>query len=168
MADKKGRIQAVIQKNLSEIILYQLKNPLVSYVSVNAVRMKDDYSSCKVYVSDINPERTEEIVRFLTNNSKKIRTMLSKMLDIYKTPELIFVADKSFEEEQRMKAIVDAANNRKCVTLADVFPEEKNDENEKKESADMKKPTNKKTTAKKESAVKKPATKKPTSKKSAK
>ena len=157
MADKKGRVQAVIQKNLSEIIIYELKTNVTKFVSINAVRMTSDYSYCKVYVSDINPEKTDEVVSYLNNNAKKIRTMLSKKLSIYKTPELSFLADKSFEEESEMKGIIEMAINKKPVTLKDVFGDD--EKNEKKEKKNMKKPTNKKTATKKETAVKSTAKK---------
>ena len=121
MADKKGRVQAVIQKDLSEIIIYELKNPVTQFVSINEVKMTVDYSYCKVFVSDINPDKTDEVVRFLNNNKGRIRTMLSKKLSIYKTPDLIFVADKTYEESSSMAKVIEMANNKKPVTLKDVF-----------------------------------------------
>ncbi len=121
MADKKGRVQAVIQKDLSEIILYELKSPVTQFVSVNEVKMTVDYSYCKVFVSDINPDKTDEVVRFLNNNKGKIRTMLSKKLSIYKTPDLLFVSDKTYEQNSEMEKFIESVNNKKPVTLKDVF-----------------------------------------------
>ncbi len=121
MADKKGRVQAVIQKDLSEIILYELKSPVTQFVSVNEVKMTVDYSYCKVFVSDINPDKTDEVVRFLNNNKGKIRTMLSKKLSIYKTPDLLFVSDKTYEQNSEMEKFIESINNKKPVTLKDVF-----------------------------------------------
>ena len=135
MADKHGRVQAVIKKDLADIIIYELKSPVTTFVSINAVKLTSDYSYCKVLVSDINPEKTDEVVRFLNNNTKKIRTMLSKKLSIFKTPELIFLADKTYEESKAMEDLVNRANNSKPVTLKDVFGEDYKmvDEEEKEE-----------------------------------
>ncbi len=166
MADKKGRVQAVIQKNLSEIILYELKSPVTQFVSVNEVKMTTDYSFCKIYVSDINPDKTDEVVSFLNNNKGRIRTMLSKKLSIYKTPELSFVSDKTFEQSSEMENIISMAINRKPVTLKDAFPED--DETAKKEETPMKKPSSKKKVVKetvKPAETKKETTKKKTTKK---
>lgn len=121
MADKKGRVQAVIQKDLADIIIYELKSPITQFVSVNEVKMTIDYSYCKVYVSDINPDKTDEVVRFLNNNKGKIRTMLAKKLSIYKTPELSFFADKTFEESSEMEKMIKDATEKKPVTLKDVY-----------------------------------------------
>lgn len=184
MADKKGRVQAVIQKDLSEIILYELKSPVTKFASVNEVKMTIDYSYCKVYVSDINPDKTDEVVRYLNNNKGKIRTMLSKKLSIYKTPDLIFLSDKTYEESTEMEKFIEMANNKKPVTLKDVFGDDFKmaDETEEKENDDplaleveiekpVKKTAKKKTAAEKTTAKKTTtttATKRKTTKKSAK
>lgn len=138
MADKKGRVNSIIKKDLSDIIIYELKTPITQFVSVNDVIVSSDYSYCKVYISNINSSKTEEIVAFLNNNSKKIRTMLSKKLDIFKTPSLTFIVDTTYEKEKAMKELVERANNRKPVTLDDVF------KNEEKEESKVKKPSSKK------------------------
>ena len=103
MADKKGRVAQIIKKDLTDIILYELKSPVVKFSSLNRVEVTSDYSYCKVYISDLDPNKTDSIVAFLNNNSKKIRSMLAKKLDIYKTPALIFVADKDYEKDLQMK-----------------------------------------------------------------
>ncbi len=180
MADKKGRVQAVIQKDLSEIIIYELKNPVTQFVSINEVKMTIDYSYCKVFVSDINPEKTNEVVRFLNNNKGHIRTMLSKKLSIYKTPDLIFVADKTYEESSSMAKVIEMANNKKPVTLKDVFGDDYKMNGEKEEVKEdtvveekpVKKTTRKtaakKTTTAKKTAAKKTTTRKPAVRKTAK
>lgn len=167
MADKHGRVQAIIQKNLADIILYELKNPLTKFVSVNAVRITSDYSYGKVYVSDINPERTDEIVAFLNNNAKKIRAMLASKLDIYKTPELKFFADKTFEEQQAMNQLVEKAINSKPLTLKDVYGEDYHMVGEKpaKKATTEKGTKTKKTSTTRSTTTKKTSTKSTTAKK---
>ena len=44
MAEKYGRVNALIQKNVSEIILYELKSPVTEFASVNEVKVTTDYS----------------------------------------------------------------------------------------------------------------------------
>ena len=153
MADKKGRVAQIIKKDLTDIILYELKSPVVKFSSLNRVEVTSDYSYCKVYISDLDPNKTDSIVAFLNNNSKKIRSMLAKKLDIYKTPALIFVADKDYEKDLQMKLFLEEVNNRKPVTLADAFKEEKPKKSTTKKST-TKKTTTKNTATKKASPVK--------------
>lgn len=158
MADKKGRVQQIIKKDVSEIILYELKDPICQFASVTEARMTLDYSYCTIYVSDVDPNKTDELVAFLNNRKGLIRSMLAKRLDIYKTPELTFVADHLFDQGHEMDLKIQEAINRPMRTLKDVYGEEK--------PKTTKKSSTKKTTTTKATA-KKTATKKNTTKKTA-
>jgi ribosome-binding factor A len=113
MADKKGRVNEIIQRNLSEIIIYQLKDPITQFASINEVKVTDDYSYCKVYCSHVQEEKADELVNYLNNNAKKIRTLLSKTLSIFKTPELFFIRDVSFEKGKAMDDLIEKAVHSK-------------------------------------------------------
>lgn len=125
MADKKGRVNEIIKRNLSEIIIYDIKNELTRYCSINGVFTTKDYSYCKVYVSHIDPSKNENLVNFLNKRKGEIRTMLSKKLDIYKTPALIFVTDTNIENINRIDKLVHDAQNSKMYTLKDYQNDQK-------------------------------------------
>lgn len=151
MADKKGRINEIIQRNLSEIIIYGLKDPITDFASINEVQVTDDYSYCKVYCSHVQESKCDDLVRYLNNNAKKIRMLLSKTLSIYKTPELSFIRDTSYENGKAMEDLIYQAIHTKPKTLKDLEAEEK--KTKKPRSASAKKPAAK-TTTKKKSASK--------------
>ncbi|MCI1735628.1 MAG: 30S ribosome-binding factor RbfA [Bacilli bacterium] len=152
MADKKGRVNEIIQRNLSEIIIYQLKDPITQFASINEVKVTDDYSYCKVYCSHVQEEKADELVNYLNNNAKKIRTLLSKTLSIFKTPELFFIRDVSFEKGKAMDDLIEKAVHSKPRTLKDIQAEEKK---AKKDAAlKAKKAAAKKKAAKKAAAAK--------------
>jgi len=163
VANKKGRINEIVQRNLSEIILYKLKAPITQFASVNEVRVSDDYSYCKVYVSHIDPNKADELVSYLNHNKGKIRTLLAQTLSIYKTPELSFLKDETYEKGKKIDDLIDKALNEKPLTLKDL------EEKEKKEAKKTKKASPKKTVkaAKKTTAKKKTATRKKSAKTSA-
>jgi ribosome-binding factor A len=125
MADKKGRVQEIIQRNLSEIILYDLKSELTAFASVNEVKMTPDYSYCTVYVSHLIPEKSDDLVKYLNVRAGRIRTMLASRLSIYKTPALTFVKDELFEKGQAMDELIAHANYDKPLTLKDLEKKEK-------------------------------------------
>lgn len=151
MADKKGRINEIIQRNLSEIIIYELKDSITNFASINEVKVTDDYSYCKVYCSHVQESKCDELVSYLNNNAKKIRMLLSKKLDIYKTPELSFIRDSSYENGKAMEDLIYQAIHNKPKTLKDIEEEEKKKASKKKTTS--KKTTAKKTTTKKTSSI---------------
>ena len=160
MADKKGRINEIIQRNLSEIIIYELKDSITNFASINEVQVTDDYSYCKVYCSHVQEGKCDELVNYLNNNAKKIRMLLSKKLDIYKTPELSFIRDTSYENGKAMEDLIYQAIHNKPKTLKDIEAEEK-----KKAKKTVKKTTTKKSTTK---TTSKKTTKSTTTKKTTK
>lgn len=167
MADKFGRVQQIIKKDLSTIIIYQMKAKICDFASITDVKLTSDYSYCTVYVSHVESSKIDELVAFLNNNKGYLRTQLAKSLSIYKTPELKFVADKLYDQAHEMDMKINEAINRKPTTLKDVYgknyktPEEKEALKKKREG---KKAANKKTTTKK-MTTKKTTTKKTTTKK---
>ena len=120
MADKKGRVSEIILRNVSEIILYSLKNDLCKFASIHKVDLASDYSNCKIYVSHIQKENGKKLVSYLNEHSSLIRTMLSKKLDIYKTPSISFVLDEEVDINNQIDSILDKIKNTKKKTLNDL------------------------------------------------
>ena len=133
MADKKGRVQELIQRIVSEIILYDLKNDLCKFASVHEVRMTSDYSFCKIYVSHIDSTKADDLVELLNSKAKFIRSKLASKLDIYKTPELRFEKDTLYENSLKMDALIEKAINSKPTTLKDL--DKKNSKGKTKKSS---------------------------------
>ena len=157
MAEKYGRVNALIQKNVSEIILYELKSPVTEFASVNEVKVTTDYSYATIYVSNIDSSKVDSRVSFLNNKKGRIRSLLSKKLDIYKIPELTFVKDDLFEKGKAREDLIDKALNEKPKTLKDVYGKNfrrKRTSSTKKISS-TKKATTKKSTKKPASTTKK-------------
>lgn len=163
MADKFGRVQQIIKKDLSNIIIYQMKNKVCEFASITEVKLTSDYSYATVYVSHVDPDKIDELVAFLDNRKGYLRSQLAKSLSIYKTPELKFVADKLYDQAHEMDVKIDEALNRKPVTLKDVYgknyktPEEKEKarlarEAKKASTSKSSKKSTKKTSVKKEAA----------------
>ena len=74
MANKQGRIAAIIHKNIADIIQFELKNPHLGFVTVPEVKVSNDHSYAKVYVSFINEKDIKEGLEILEkskDNSKK-------------------------------------------------------------------------------------------------
>lgn len=157
MAEKYGRVNALIQKNVSEIILYELKSPVTEFASVNEVKVTTDYSYATIYVSNIDSSKVDSRVSFLNNKKGRIRSLLSKKLDIYKIPELTFVKDDLFEKGKAREDLIDKALNEKPKTLKDVYGKNfrRKRTTSTKKTSSTKKATTKKSTKKPASTTKK-------------
>jgi len=120
MADKKKRISQLVSKNISDIILKELKNPLCQLASINEVKLNSDNSIATVYVSHMEKEKNDELIKYLNDNKGQIRTKLSKKMDIYKIPDIRFIKDTLYDEGLIIDQLLEKNKNKKMKTLDDI------------------------------------------------
>ena len=107
MSLKRERLDMTIQREISNILQFDLKNPKLGFVTVTDVQCSKDLSVAKIYVSFLGKqERNDAGLRVLNHSKGYIRTELSKRLKIRKTPELVFIQDKSLEQGNRIEKIL--------------------------------------------------------------
>ena len=106
MANKQARIASLIQKNISDIILFELRNPIMRLVTVNACIVSNDYSVAKIYISHLDHDKISEALDELNRAKGAIRTSLAKKMDIYKVPELVFIKDDTYDNGEKIEAII--------------------------------------------------------------
>lgn len=106
MANKQQRIQALIQKNISDIILFELKNPLMKLVTVNSVDVSNDHSHAKIYVSHLEKNKEKEALETLNRLKGVIRSSLAKKMDLYHIPDLTFILDDTYDKGEHIEAIL--------------------------------------------------------------
>ena len=122
MADRHKRIQALIQRNIADIVQFEIKKESVGLVSVNEVVVYDDLSQANVYVSFLDPRGSHNKLAELQRTEGFVRSSLAKKLDIYKVPRIRFFLDEVAERTRRL----DEALQREAEQLDSLpDPEEK-------------------------------------------
>ena len=102
MAYKLDRVANLIQRNVSEILQFEVKED-IGLVTITRVRVVNDYSYAYIYVSFLNENDKEKGLAGLEKAKGFIRSKLATRLDLRKLPALIFKYDDSFEEGQRIE-----------------------------------------------------------------
>jgi ribosome-binding factor A len=99
------RVADQIQRDLTELIARELKDPRVGMVTVNAVEVTPDYAHAKVYFSLLvgNPDETEIA---LNQAAGFLRNGLFKRLHIHTVPTLHFHFDRTTERAADMNALI--------------------------------------------------------------
>jgi ribosome-binding factor A len=99
------RVADQIQRDLTELIARELKDPRVGMVTVNAVEVTPDYAHAKVYFSLLvgNPDETEVA---LNQAAGFLRNGLFKRLHIHTVPTLHFHFDRTTERAADMNALI--------------------------------------------------------------
>ena len=113
MSTKNEKIAGLIQKNVSEIIQFNLKDPKIGFITITDAQVTNDLSYAKIFVSFLGQNaRKEEGMKALERSKGYIRSELSKRLSTRKVPELIFVLDDSLEKGNRIDRIIYEINNK--------------------------------------------------------
>lgn len=98
---RQNKVARLIQKELSEIFLFEGKNLFPGVmVSVTVVRVSPDMGVAKVYLSLFTPARNnKEVFGIINDNVKVFRHRLSQRIkyQMRSTPELIFYEDDSLD-----------------------------------------------------------------------
>ena len=106
-----SRLEEQVREEISKMILSgHIKDKRVTpFLCINKVVISADLSYAKVYVSSFMDEHvTKQGVRGLENASGFIRTTLSRLLHIRKTPSFTFIYDKSIKEGQEMISLINS------------------------------------------------------------
>ena len=123
---KNTRINGEVQKELSQIIRSEVKDPRIHpMTSVTEAVVAPDLKSCKVYISVLGSK--EERVSTLEGLRKAegfIRSKLAHTLNLRNTPELTFIEDDSIEYGVAMSRRIDE------VIKADAHEESPEDQDE--------------------------------------
>jgi ribosome-binding factor A len=94
-----------IQRDLTELIARELKDPRVGMVTLQSVDVTPDYAHAKVYFSVLmgDPQATEEA---LNQAAGFLRNGLFKRLHIHTVPTLHFHFDRTTERAADMNALI--------------------------------------------------------------
>lgn len=104
-SNRSFKVADQIQRDLSELIARELKDPRVGLVTLQAVELTPDYAHAKVYFSVLtgDPQLTFEA---LNQAAGFLRSGLFKRLHIHTVPTLHFVFDRTPERAADMNALI--------------------------------------------------------------
>ena len=94
-----------IQRDLTELIARELKDPRVGMVTLQAVEVTPDYAHAKIFFSLLTGD-VDETTEALNQAAGFLRNGLFKRLHIHTVPTLHFVFDRTTERAADMNALI--------------------------------------------------------------
>ena len=106
---KNIRINQEVQKELSNLIRMEVKDPRVSpMTTVVNVEVAPDLKTAKVYISVLGDEQAQhDTIKGLKSAAPYLRSQLAHTMNMRNTPELHFIADQSIEYGVNMLHLID-------------------------------------------------------------
>lgn len=103
MADRHKRVKALVQRNIADILQFDLKKESVGMVCVSGVEVYDDLSQANVYVTFLPSSNSKRKLEELQKTEGFVRSALSKKLDIYKVPRVKFFLDQTEANARKLE-----------------------------------------------------------------
>lgn len=105
---RRQRLGDQLRAELAQIILRELKDPRLGFVTVTEVRMSGDLKHARVYVSVYGTEGEEsKSLEALDNAAGFLKRVIGERLRLRYVPELRFVLDDTLKRSARIDALLD-------------------------------------------------------------
>ena len=102
------KIQEFIKQEISRIILNDLKDPRVGFVTVTRVEVTGDLQHAKIFVSLMgSPDEKKATLQGLQRALGFMRTEIGKRLRLRLVPELALAVDESLDYSVRIQKLLD-------------------------------------------------------------
>ncbi len=105
------RLNSSFVKEISQILLEEIKDDDIKFVTITDCDITSDLSFAKVYFTVLDDSKRETTLGALNKASGFIRSELSQRIDIRHTPELKFIFDASIEYGKKIEDLIEKIND---------------------------------------------------------
>ena len=106
MSIKIERLNHIIQEEISMILMKEVKDDNIKFVTITGVETTNDLSFSKVYYTVLNKDKINDTKEALEKASSFIRTKLASRIEIRHTPELKFIYDTSIAYGEHIDELI--------------------------------------------------------------
>lgn len=104
------RLNHAFQEEISMILMTEIKDEDIKFVTITGVDTTTDLSYAKVYFTVLDDTKKETTEETLNGAASFIRGKLAERVEVRHTPELKFIYDTSIEYGNHIEKIIDNIN----------------------------------------------------------
>ncbi|MBD3610177.1 MAG: 30S ribosome-binding factor RbfA [Gammaproteobacteria bacterium] len=110
--ERTRRVGEQIQRELSELIRREVKDPRLGMVTITAVDVSKDFAIARVYLTVLGKEReaANADVEVLNQAAGFLRRELGKHIRLRFTPKLQFLYDESIESGAHLASLIESVS----------------------------------------------------------
>ena len=114
MSIKTERLGNVLHREISQILMTEIKDQDLKFVTVTKVDLSSDLSYAKVYFTCLDNDKKDKVLKDINNASRFIRSeLMRRKIEIRNMPELTFVYDDSIEYGNKIESIIEKIHEEK-------------------------------------------------------
>ena len=101
------RVADLIQMEISDILLRQVRDPRISAVTITGAKVSDDLRTARIFFVELGKDQcSEEVKTGLASATGFLRRELGRRLQRRCVPELLFSYDPSFAYGNRIERLI--------------------------------------------------------------
>jgi ribosome-binding factor A len=112
MSKRIKRVNQLIKKTLSNILLKELDFVKEVIITVTRVNTASDLSKASVFISVIPEEQIKQVMRSLNKNIYHLQQKMNKKLVMKCVPKIIFIEETKTAEADRIEKLLDELKNK--------------------------------------------------------
>jgi ribosome-binding factor A len=117
MENRQKRLGELLKHEISDLILREIKDPRIGFVSITEVEVSADLKHAKVFVSVLGSESERKAsIAGLKSATGFVRREIGERLRLKYVPELIFLYDNSIERGAHILELIDSLVEKKDDT----------------------------------------------------
>ena len=107
MSRRTERVAHLIQREIGDVILKELTDVRIGFVTVSRVEVTTDMAFAKVHVSIMGSDKEKrDSMAGLSHSASYLRTHLAKVMKMRTVPRIQFVEDKNLDHGLRINEIL--------------------------------------------------------------
>jgi ribosome-binding factor A len=117
-----SRVSELIKREISQMLLHGLKDERVGagMISITDVDVSGDLQHAKVFVSIYgSDEARAETMAGLKAVTGQVRSELGRRIRLRRTPEIIFVEDRSFDRGNRVLSLINEISQKRTEAMGE-------------------------------------------------
>lgn len=108
--NRSDRVADQIQRELANLIQFEIKDPRVGMVTITAVEVSKEFEYAKIYYTVLGDEQVRKATAAgLERAAGFLRRELAHRLKLRSTPSLQFLYDKSIDQAAKMSELISTA-----------------------------------------------------------
>ena len=106
---RKERLDELLWRELSSIIVYELDDPRLHDITVSRVDVARDMQTARVFITPLDEQQdVKEIQRALEKARGHLRSEIASRIQLRHVPELYFKIGESYQQAQRIENILES------------------------------------------------------------
>ena len=113
MSKRIQRVNELIKREISKILLREIEFPKNVLVTVTRVQTSSDLGLAKIYISVIPEKYFTRILQFLNRKIFFLQKEVNKLLTMKKVPRIKLIEEKTTQEADRIEELLEEIKNNK-------------------------------------------------------